>query len=73
MAMRNLSQSAPDQALRPSCAAPQSLAHFRLRRHSDYQRVYASAGRKRQSPSMSWFLAPQPPAVDDSPIDPAAP
>ena len=71
--MRNLSQSDPDHALRPSHPAPQSLARFRLRRHSDYQRIYASAGRKRQSPSMSWFLAPQPPALDDSRKDAAAP
>jgi ribonuclease P protein component len=34
----------------------------RLRKHTDYQRAYA-AGRKRQSASMSWFLAPQSPAV----------
>jgi len=31
----------------------------RLQKHADYQRAYA-AGRKRQSASMSWFLAPQP-------------
>lgn len=31
----------------------------RLRKHADYQRAYA-AGRKKQSASMSWFLAPQP-------------
>lgn len=36
----------------------QSLAGVRLRRHSDFQRAY-SAARKRQSASMSWFLAPQ--------------
>jgi ribonuclease P protein component len=30
----------------------------RLRKHADYQRAYA-ASRKRQSASMSWFLAPQ--------------
>jgi ribonuclease P protein component len=33
---------------------------MRLRKHADYQRAYA-AGRKRQSASMSWFLAPQQP------------
>ena len=44
-------------------AEPQSIAAVRLRKHSDYQRAYA-AGRKRQSPSMSWFLAPQA-TVDD--------
>jgi ribonuclease P protein component len=38
--------------------ARQSMAGVRLRKHSDYQRAYA-AGRKRQSASMSWFLAPQ--------------
>jgi ribonuclease P protein component len=36
----------------------QSLAGARLTRHADYQRAYA-ASRKRQSASMSWFLAPQ--------------
>ena len=41
-------------------AARQSLAELRLRKHSDFQRAY-SAARKRQSASMSWFLAPQPP------------
>ena len=42
----------------------QSLAGLRLRKHADYQRAYA-ASRKRQSASMSWFLAPQ--------TEPAAP
>ena len=36
----------------------QSLSGLRLRKHADYQRAYAAA-RKRQSASMSWFLAPQ--------------
>lgn len=31
----------------------------RLRKHADYQRAY-SASRKKQSTSMSWFVAPQP-------------
>jgi len=35
-----------------------SLAGFRLRKHADFARAYAAA-RKRQSASMSWFLAPQ--------------
>jgi ribonuclease P protein component len=39
----------------------QSLVGARLRKHADYQRAYA-ASRKRQSASMSWFLAPQIPA-----------
>ena len=41
--------------------ARRSLTAFRLRKHADYQRAYA-ASRKRQSSSMSWFLAPQTPA-----------
>jgi len=36
----------------------QSLAGTRLRKHADFQRAYAAA-RKRQSASMSWFLAPR--------------
>lgn len=43
-----------------SHARRQSLAGARLRKHADYLRAYA-AGRKRQSASMSWFLAPQAP------------
>ncbi|MGD0801529.1 MAG: ribonuclease P protein component [Terracidiphilus sp.] len=38
-----------------------SLTGSRLSKHADYQRAYA-ASRKRQSASMSWFLAPQSPA-----------
>ena len=41
----------------------QSLTGARLQKHADYQRAYA-ASRKRQSASMSWFLAPQQPALD---------
>jgi ribonuclease P protein component len=41
----------------PRQSTRQSLAGTRLRKHADYQRAYA-AGRKRQSASMSWFLAP---------------
>ena len=41
-------------------AKRQSLAGLRLRKHADYQRAYAAA-RKKQSASMSWFLAPQSP------------
>jgi ribonuclease P protein component len=40
----------------------QSLAGSRLCKHADYQRAYP-ASRKRQSASMSWFLAPQPAAT----------
>jgi ribonuclease P protein component len=39
--------------------AKQTVAGVRLRKHGDYQSAYA-ASRKRQSNSMSWFLAPQP-------------
>ena len=48
-----------NSATRTVAAAPkQSLTGARLRKHADYQIAYA-ASRKRQSPSMSWFLAPQ--------------
>ena len=46
--MNTSSISAPPQTL--------SLSGFRLRKHADYQRAYA-ASRKRQSASMSWFMA----------------
>lgn len=36
-----------------------TLAGVRLRKHADYQRAY-NAARKRQSASMSWFLALRP-------------
>ena len=39
----------------------QSLTGARLQRHADYQRDYAGS-RKRQSASMSWFMARQTPA-----------
>ena len=45
-------------AARGSEPRRQSLTGARLCKHADYQRAYA-AGRKRQSASMSWFLAPQ--------------
>lgn len=48
-----------------------SLTGARLQKHADYQRAYA-AGRKRQSSSMSWFLAPQQPAHAGAPL-PSAP
>jgi ribonuclease P protein component len=51
-------------------ASRQSLAKVRLRRHADYQRAYAGA-RKRQSASMSWFMAPQAMAFPDRPRDDA--
>jgi ribonuclease P protein component len=57
----------PDQ--RPP--ARQSLSGARLCKHADYQRAYA-ASRKRQSASMSWFLALQTPAYPDAAL-PASP
>jgi ribonuclease P protein component len=42
--------------LRPLQQRRQSLVGARLCKHADYQRAYA-ASRKRQSTSMSWFLA----------------
>ncbi len=48
-----------------------SLTGARLQKHADYQRAYA-ASRKRQSSSMSWFLAPQMPAYDGA-MRPAGP
>jgi ribonuclease P protein component len=47
--------------------ARQSLTGLRLCKHADYQRAYA-ASRKRQSSSMSWFLAPQQPAYAGAPL-----
>ena len=64
--MNNL--PSPD-ARRSSSQSPtqpprQSLTGARLRKHADYQRAYA-ASRKRQSASMSWFLAPRQPVGSD--------
>jgi ribonuclease P protein component len=42
----------------PIQSRAQSPAESRLRKHADYQRAYAGS-RKRQSSSMSWFLARQ--------------
>ena len=46
-----------------------SLTGARLRKHADYQRAYG-ASRKRQSASMSWFLAPQLPAYAGAALPP---
>ncbi len=54
----------------PSQPVPrQSVSGVRLRKHADYQRAYAAA-RKRQSASMSWFLAPQPAATPRESLGP---
>jgi len=49
----------PQKGPSASPGSRQSLSGVRLRRHADYQRVYAQS-RKHQSASMSWFLAPGP-------------
>jgi len=54
----------------PKPAQRQSLTGARLCKHADYQRAYA-ASRKRQSASMSWFLAPQPSAYPGAEHQPA--
>lgn len=56
--MSTLPKSSAEPAPCTAKSQPQSLVGFRLSKHSDYQRAYA-ASRKRQSASMSWFLAPQ--------------
>jgi len=48
----------PSGPVSPPTTQRQSLTGLRLQKHADYQRAY-SAGRKRQSASMSWFLAPR--------------
>src|SRR5579863_2311451 len=58
----------PDRT-RKGGSPKQSLTGVRLTKHADYQRAYA-ASRKRQSASMSWFLAPQP---SDTPYEIAGP
>lgn len=74
--MRNLSQLDPDHGSRParsSLETNESLAPFRLRRHADFQHAYIVSGRKRQSTSMSWFLAPQSCAAPGSLTQPVTP
>jgi ribonuclease P protein component len=51
---QKLERSIPNNL--PAAQGVQSLSGLRLRKHADYQRAY-SASRKRQSASMSWFLA----------------
>jgi len=55
----NQDQETDDNILAESrLVVRQSMAHLRLRKHADYQHAYANS-RKRQSASMSWFLAAQ--------------
>lgn len=61
--MNSISEPEQRELPQPAKAASrgpgrQSLTGARLRKHADYERAYAAA-RKRQSASMSWFLAPQ--------------
>jgi ribonuclease P protein component len=58
---RSTLQPAVGGRISPIRTPIQSLTGARLQRHADYQRAYAG-GRKRQSASMSWFLARQTPA-----------
>ena len=60
----------PDQPSEQAAPKPiqrqfqrRSLTGLRLQKHADYQRAY-NASRKRQSASMSWFLAPRQPQPD---------
>jgi ribonuclease P protein component len=58
-AFLNLMNTTPNRGQREFQPKSQrlSLSGVRLRKHADYQSAY-TAGRKRQSASMSWFLAP---------------
>lgn len=53
-----LAQREPSEEISSRGQQRQSLVDARLCKHADYQRAYEAA-RKRQSASMSWFLAPQ--------------
>jgi ribonuclease P protein component len=56
---RGIAMTTTPTKLEQRASLRQSLTGARLRKHADYQQAY-KAGRKRQSASMSWFLAPQP-------------
>jgi ribonuclease P protein component len=60
LSYRGKTMNSPSKLAEP--VERRSIAGARLRKHADYQRAYA-AGRKRQSTSMSWFLAPRSPDV----------
>jgi ribonuclease P protein component len=65
-------QLTPHHSPSDSPHRPQSLKGVRLRRHADYVSVYAAA-RKRQSPSISWFLAPRSANTSDPSTEPGLP
>ena len=48
----------PHSSAAPAARERMSLVGLRLQKHADFQRAYAGS-RKRQSASMSWFLASQ--------------
>ncbi len=65
-----LQRTSPDHSGGASVAqsagqlSTQSLSGLRLQKHADYERAYG-ASRKRQSASMSWFLALRQPGGSD--------
>ena len=76
--MNAANQPEANQPDKPSKGTPQkkSLTGFRMCKHADFQRAYA-VSRKRQSASMSWFLAPQtgigPHSVSEKKSQPSGP
>ena len=64
---RPFQRSSPPESRGPS--PTRTLSGARLQKHADYQRAYA-ASRKRQSASMSWFLAPRQMAGANHPTNP---
>ena len=63
-------QAQPSSSNESSRTSPRkSLSGLRLQKHADYQRAY-TASRKRQSTSMSWFLAPAKPVDSAQPTTP---
>jgi ribonuclease P protein component len=65
-------QPTPHHSPSDSPHRPQSLKGVRLRRHADYVSAYA-ASHKRQSQSMSWFLAPRSASASESSTGPGLP
>jgi ribonuclease P protein component len=65
--MNPLQKPAGNKTAEQKKVVSQSMAGLRLRKHADYQRAYA-ASRKRQSASMSWFLASQDPGAKQAEV-----
>lgn len=57
-AMSAIEKPEPQSVAPAARTTREPRAGWRLRKHADYQRVYAE-GKKRRSTYMSWFLAPQ--------------